>query len=63
VPWGAPEDPPGTQTVHALGNLKDHYFMEHLEQHGVAIYEASIALVRMLRAQEIKTFESIVPRQ
>jgi hypothetical protein len=59
----APEDPPGTPTVHALGNLKDHYFMEHLEQHGVEIYEASIELVRMLRAQEIKTFESIVPRQ
>jgi beta-phosphoglucomutase family hydrolase len=55
VPWGAPEDPPGTHTVQALGNLKDQYFMRHLEQHGVAVYESSIALVRTLRAQEIKT--------
>ena len=43
VPWGAPDDPPGTHTVQALGHLKDHYFMRHLEQHGVAVYEASIA--------------------
>jgi beta-phosphoglucomutase-like phosphatase (HAD superfamily) len=55
LPFGAPEDPPGTQTVHALGNLKDRYFMQHLEQHGVEAYEASLELVRMLRAQEIKT--------
>jgi len=55
LPVGAPEDPPGTQTVHALGNLKDQYFMQHLEQHGVEPYEASIALVRTLRAQEVKT--------
>jgi beta-phosphoglucomutase family hydrolase len=55
LPWGAPEDPPGTHTVHALGNLKDQYFLQHLEQHGVEVYESSIALVRTLRAQEIKT--------
>ena len=29
--------------------------MQHLEQHGVEVYEAAIALVRTLRAQEIKT--------
>ena len=47
--------PPACKRVQALGNLKDHYFMQHLEQHGVEVYEASIALVRTLRAQEIKT--------
>ena len=26
LPFGAPEDGPGAQTVHALGNLKDQYF-------------------------------------
>ena len=41
--------------MHALGNLKDHYFIQQLEQHGVEPYEAAIALVRTLRAQEIKT--------
>lgn len=55
LPFGTPEDGPGAQTVHALGNLKDQYFTEHLEQHGVEVYEPSIDLVRTLRAQEIKT--------
>jgi beta-phosphoglucomutase-like phosphatase (HAD superfamily) len=55
VPWGAPEDPPGTHTVQALGNLKDQYFMQHLKQDGVEVYEASVALVQTLRAQEVKT--------
>ena len=55
LPMGAPEDGPDVQSVRALGNLKDRYFLQHLEQHGVEPYEAAIALVRTLRAQEIKT--------
>ena len=55
LPLGAPEDGPDVQSVHALGNLKDEYFQQQLKQHGVELYEASIALVRKLRAQEIKT--------
>jgi len=55
LPWGAPEDGPDVQSVHALGSLKDRYFLQHLEQHGVEPYEAAIALVRILRANEIKT--------
>ena len=55
LPMGGPEDGPDVQSVCALGNLKDRYFLEHLEQHGVDPYEASISLVRKLRAQEIKT--------
>ncbi len=55
LPVGAPEDSPGPQSVYALGRLKDQYFMQHLEQHGVQAYEAAVELVRCLRAQEIKT--------
>jgi len=55
LPLGTPEDGPDVQSVHALGNLKDRYFLQHLEQHGVEPYEAAIALVHKLRAQEIKT--------
>ena len=40
LPLGTPEDDPGAHTVHALGNLKDQYFMQHLTQHGVEPYEA-----------------------
>jgi trehalose/maltose hydrolase-like predicted phosphorylase/beta-phosphoglucomutase-like phosphatase (HAD superfamily) len=55
LPLGAPEDDPDVQSVQALGNLKDRYFLQHLKQHGVKSYKASIMLVRKLRAQEIKT--------
>ena len=55
LPMGEPEDGADVQSVHALGNLKDRYFLKHLEQHGVEPYESAIALVRELRVQEIKT--------
>lgn len=55
LPWGATDDDPGVQSVCALGNLKGRYFLQQLEQHGVEPYEAAIALVRTLRAQEIRT--------
>src|SRR3954452_12783219 len=55
LPLGAPEDVSEMQTVHALSNLKDKYFIEHLEQYGVETYEPAISLVRRLRSLEIKT--------
>jgi beta-phosphoglucomutase family hydrolase len=55
LPWGTREDGPGTQTVYGLGNLKDRYFTEQLEQHGIEVYEAAVALVRTVREHEIKT--------
>ncbi len=55
LPLGTAEDGPGEQTVHGLGNLKDQYFTRRLAQQGVEVYDATIALVRTLRAQEIKT--------
>ena len=55
LPLDAPEGGPGMQSVRALGNLKDRYFLEQLEQHGVESYESAIALVHALRAQGIKT--------
>jgi len=54
LPAGTPEDGPGLQTVHALGNLKDQYFMEHLQRHGVDRYADAIALVQTLRAQDVR---------
>lgn len=55
LPFGSPEDAPDAQTVHALGSLKDSYFKQHLSERGVRPYEASIELVRTLRAHEVKT--------
>jgi len=55
LPMGSSDDGPDTQSVQALGSLKDRYFLHHLEQHGVEPYESAIALVHTLRAQGIKT--------
>jgi beta-phosphoglucomutase family hydrolase len=55
LPMGSPDDGPDVQSVRALGNLKDRYFLKDLEQHGIEPYKAAIALVLQLRAEEIKT--------
>ncbi|WP_206606266.1 beta-phosphoglucomutase family hydrolase [Steroidobacter cummioxidans] len=55
LPLGDPDDAPGEQTIHALGNLKDGYFMQHLEQHGVTPFEGAAELAAVLHAQGIKT--------
>jgi beta-phosphoglucomutase-like phosphatase (HAD superfamily) len=52
---GSAADGPDTQTVHGLGNRKDRYFSEQIEQHGVEVYAPAIELVRALRELEIKT--------
>jgi len=54
LPFGASGDGPAVQSVRALGNLKDRYFLQHLEQDGVEPYASAIALVHTLRAQDIK---------
>ncbi len=55
LPWDAPEGDSGVASVHALGILKDMYFLEQLKQRGVKPYEGAITLVRTLRAQQVKT--------
>lgn len=55
IPWGAAEDGPDVQSVCALGNLKDHYFMLQLKKEGVEVYASSIALLQKLRALNMKT--------
>ena len=55
LPRGAPGDGPDVQSIQALGDRKDGYFLEILKQHGVEAYEASIVLAQTLRAQQIKT--------
>ncbi|MBX5459934.1 MAG: beta-phosphoglucomutase family hydrolase [Steroidobacteraceae bacterium] len=55
LPLGHPEDPPGNDTVHALGHLKDTYFLRSLKEQGVQPFEGAIELTRALRAQEVKT--------
>jgi hypothetical protein len=42
LPLGDPQDSHGMRTMHALSKLKDQYFIEHLEQHGVETYAPAV---------------------
>ena len=55
LPSVAAKNGSGMQTIHALGDQKDKYFLEYLKQRGVELYKASIILVHTLRGQRIKT--------
>jgi beta-phosphoglucomutase-like phosphatase (HAD superfamily) len=48
LPLGAPDDAPGENTVHALGHLKDTYFLSRLRERGVQPFEGAVELVRTL---------------
>lgn len=55
LPWGDPADPPGYDTVCGLGNLKNRYFAERLERHGVRVFDDGVDLVRRAQAQGLGT--------
>ncbi len=55
LPGGSPGDGPEALTVHGLGGRKDGFFMEEMKRKPPERYEESIALVRTLRAQEVRT--------
>jgi beta-phosphoglucomutase family hydrolase len=55
LPWGDPSDPPSHQTVCGLGNGKNRYFLAHLREHGVDAFPSSVAFVRELRANGVRT--------
>jgi beta-phosphoglucomutase family hydrolase len=48
LPWGDPDDPPGDDTVCALGNHKNLLFNELLEREGIAPYPGSQATLELL---------------
>ena len=54
LPEGSPSDPAGSDTVCAMGNDKDTYFMAHVREHGVRAYESTVRLVHDLRARGVK---------
>ncbi len=44
IPFGDPGDPPDKETVCGLGNRKNNYFTDILENDGVEVYETSCQL-------------------
>lgn len=55
LPEGTPEDAADTDTVCGLGNRKNGYFLEELEQHGVGVFESTVRLVRILQGVGVGT--------
>jgi alpha,alpha-trehalase len=55
LPHGDPEGPEQEETVTALGNRKDAMVKSIMDSEGVDVYEGSVALVRRLRAEGIRT--------
>jgi beta-phosphoglucomutase family hydrolase len=55
LPEGSREDPPGHDTVCALGNKKDGLIAAVMQAEGVDAYEDAVSLVRRLRILGLKT--------
>jgi beta-phosphoglucomutase family hydrolase len=54
LPMGTPDDAPGIETVCGLGNRKNALFNEIIEREGAGLYESTVDLIGMLRAQGFK---------
>lgn len=55
LPYGEPDSPPNNETICGLGNRKNEMVKKALESEGVEAYEGSVAFIRHLRSQGIKT--------
>ena len=54
LPYGFPDDPPGTETVCGLGNRKESLFQALLDSKGVDVFPSTLELIRSLRAAGLK---------
>jgi alpha,alpha-trehalase len=55
LPEGSPDDPPTRETVCGVGNRKNDLVNEVIASDGVEAYPGSVALVRRLRAEGLRT--------
>ncbi|MGB2696116.1 MAG: beta-phosphoglucomutase family hydrolase [Dehalococcoidia bacterium] len=55
IPYGDPNDPPEQETACGLGNRKNGYFTQRLEEQGVQAFPSTVALIEQLRAASVKT--------
>jgi len=53
LPYGSEDDPPGWDSICALGNRKNEFFRELLEKEGVEIFDENIAAIRSWKKQGI----------
>ena len=55
LPAGGPGDPPGAETITALGERKNRMVLRLIRERGVAPYEGSVRFVRAARAAGLRT--------
>jgi alpha,alpha-trehalase len=55
LPRGDPSDPPERETIFGLGNRKNRYFRDSLQEHGVEVFDTTVALIRRLRNRHVRT--------
>ncbi len=53
LPRGSADDPPGHDTVSAIGNLKNEVFVDHVRNDGVEVYAGTVRLIERLRADDV----------
>jgi beta-phosphoglucomutase family hydrolase len=49
LPEGQPDDPPGHDTVHGIGNRKNQLLLERIHRDGVTVYEGSRRYLALAR--------------
>ncbi|MFE1834642.1 beta-phosphoglucomutase family hydrolase [Streptomyces sviceus] len=52
---GDPDDPPGAETVHGLGNRKNALVLEKIRTDGVEAYDDTLTYIRAARALGLRT--------
>jgi alpha,alpha-trehalase len=53
LPFGNPEDAPDEQTYCGLGNKKNKYFRERLDENGVEVFQSTLDLIHQLQDEGI----------
>jgi len=54
LPEGDPDDPPGTETVHGLGNRKNEALLRTIDRDGVEVFEGSVRYLRAVREANLR---------
>jgi beta-phosphoglucomutase family hydrolase len=55
IPRGDPSDASDADTAFGLGQRKNAYFLKALHEHGVQVYQSTVALIRRLHQAGIRT--------
>ncbi|MEU0900490.1 beta-phosphoglucomutase family hydrolase [Streptomyces massasporeus] len=55
LPDGDPDDPPGAETVHGLGNRKNELVLEKIRTDGVEAYDGTLRYLEAVRAHGLGT--------